>query len=178
MSIMSETVLIATVLIAPISEQSVTVSDSYINRNPVYINHTTFKPYVDIYGPINHSKISQFDKTEGEILSYINLTEGWDGYEAIVPDEETINSALLFLNLIKVELFPAPKAMLSNDGEVSLYWEAEGRYLEIGFDGENQFSYLIDSKDITKGEDDLVVDESIPTPLREELTIISKELSA
>jgi len=175
---MLETMLITTAFIAPIIGKSVTVSDSYISQNPVHINYTPFKPDVDTYNFTNLSEISPFDKTIGEILSYIDLTEGWDGYEAIVPDKETINSTLSFLDIIKSEYFPAPKAMLANDGEVSLYWEVNGKYLEIGFDGENQFSYLIDSEDITKGEDDLVVDGSIPTPLLKELISISKELSA
>ena len=118
----------------------------------------------------------QFDRVEEDILRYKELVKGWDGYEGTAPTEGTISSALLFISLIRLEGFPAPTTTLSSNGEVSLYWEAEGRYLEVGFEEEGTLSYLIDSKDTTKGEDDLLIAEAIPIVLREELSLISKYL--
>lgn len=172
------TVVMATALVAPIYRKSETVSDSYISRNPVHLDYTPFRTDVDTSSFADLNKITPFDKVIGEMLSYIDLTEDWDGYGAISPDKETIHSALEFLELIRSEYFSAPKPMLSGDGEVSMYWESNGKYIEIGFDRKDQFSYLIDSDDITRGEDDLIVDGSIPSPLLKELIIISKELRA
>ena len=38
--------------------------------------------------------VDNFDKTEGELISYKNFTEKWDGYDSIAPDKDIIEGAL------------------------------------------------------------------------------------
>ena len=120
-------------------------------------------------------QINQLNKTEEELLSYIKLTKGWDGYQGVVPEESVINISLNFLKLIKSQNFPAPKPMLSGEGEVSLYWDIDNTYIEVGFEAESFFSYLIDSVDRTTGEDDVKFDsDTIPSNLLIELKELLK----
>ncbi len=119
--------------------------------------------------------LEQFDKTEEELLSYTKLTKGWDGYQGIAPNEDIINSSRNFLKLVKSQNLPAPKPMLSGEGEVSLYWDIDNTYIEVGFEEEMFFSYLIDSVDKTIGEDDVKFENDIlPNNLFLELTKLSK----
>lgn len=116
----------------------------------------------------------QFDKAKEDILRYQELVKGWDDYEGTTPTEGTINSSFLFIDLIRLEDFPAPTAMLTVNGEVDLYWETEGRYLEVEFEGEETFLYSVNSKGAVKKVEGLAVNEPIPSSLREELNLIDK----
>ena len=99
--------------------------------------------------------VDNFDKTEGELISYKNFTEKWDGYDSIAPDKDIIEGALKLLKSIKYLNLPAPQPMLTSEGEVSLYWNSGNTYIETCFDEKNLFSYLIDSPKDTIGEDDI-----------------------
>lgn len=75
-----------------------------------------------------------------ELLSYIDLPEGWDGYHAVPASLDAVVDAFTFLSARPSDiLLPFPQ--LSSDGEVGLYWRTHEVYAEAGFYGDGLFSY-------------------------------------
>lgn len=140
-------------------------SESYITKPTVSKQQDFSSSYRDDVSTSRYLSVNQFDKAEGELSSYLGLTEGWDGYDGIVPSKETISSSLKFLKIINNYNLPAPKPMLSGEGEVSLYWNINDTYIEAGFEDGNLLSFLVNSPDEVFGEDDFQLKEKLPNNL-------------
>ncbi len=97
----------------------------------------------DAQHSVNHKKV------EAEIISYLNLKEGWDGYAATPPDPVTITEAIKFLNLLDLKLLP-PIPQLSSNGCVGLYWETDTLFIDIEFGGNGEYSFY--AKSVEDGE--------------------------
>jgi hypothetical protein len=72
------------------------------------------------------------------------------------PDAAT--DALKFVDLLP-GYFPAPKAVQSEDGIITLFWKTEKIYADIEFHGDRTFSVFTRSKGEKKGDDGL---DSVP----------------
>lgn len=95
-----------------------------------------------------------FERLFQQLQSYANLPAGWDGYEGLPAKTRSLSDAVRLLSLISKSL-PIPRAMLSSDGEISLYWESGVNYAEIDFPGDGTFYYFCESSDTYFDEDGL-----------------------
>lgn len=86
--------------------------------------------------------------------SYRNLEANWDGYGGEPATYESMIDALEFLHSLPVR-FPAPIPMLAGDGEISLFWEDNDRYLEASFPGDATYHYIFNAGDEKFASDDL-----------------------
>lgn len=75
------------------------------------------------------------------IKSYEFLEIGWDGYSGEPPSRNSIIDAIIFIdyNLKEISL---PSPMCGGD-IVSIFWENSNGYLEIDFEGDGKYSYLL-----------------------------------
>ena len=83
---------------------------------------------------------SRKDKLHAKLLSYLDLPEGWDGYEGIPASFEAVDNAFEFLKKRPKDI-PHPYPQIAPDGEVGLYWRTEEVHVELSFYGDGQFSY-------------------------------------
>ena len=80
------------------------------------------------------------DKLHAELLSYLGLPEGWNGYEGEPASFDAVVDAINFL-MMRPEDIPLPYPQIASDGEVGLYWRVGEVYAEVGFYGDGQCSY-------------------------------------
>lgn len=180
MAIIQETLLTALIMGGfGANVESPTQFNSYIVESPSIVRSSFISPNeTDL--SIRSLLIGQnlFEKTEVELNSYLNLEENWDGYQGIAPMQDHIDNSIAYLRFIKSEDLPAPKSMLSGDGEVSLYWDSNDTHIEISFEDNMLVSYLVSSADIVIGEDDIEIHSegsySIPSSIHAKLIDISR----
>lgn len=175
----TETLLTALIFV-PMSPdvESTSKFSSFIVASPT-IKQSTFVPSAKMETSfISMEKRSLFEKTEGELLSYYDLEEDWDGYQGVTPQEDHIRFAIDYLDFIRLQGLRSPKPMLSGDGEVSLYWNSDVVHIEISFEDDKLISYLVSSADKVVGEDDVTVCDAdsylIPPSIQSELIRTSK----
>jgi len=123
------------------------------------------------------SENSNFKKLEGELYSYLDLEENWDGYDGVIPDKKIIDSCQVIIEKLKKSGLDAPKSMLTGAGEVGLYWKADKAYIELSFEENNTFSYIIDNGDTITGEEGCPKNENLPIKLLVALEKNTKEKS-
>ena len=111
----------------------------------------------------------QFNQARLAVKSYSDLTHDWDGVNGRPPSRRAIDEAVILLSQLEGLEVVEPKTMLSNDGEIGLYWRTDRHYLEIGVIGNGNWSaYGVDHNE--KPElmiDDHPIDDSIPERLVE-----------
>ncbi|MBX7496313.1 hypothetical protein K3172_10650 [Qipengyuania sp. 6B39] len=77
-----------------------------------------------------------------ELRQYEMLEPGWDGGEKdVAPSRQAIDEAIQFVENIP-PFIDLPEAMVSNDGEVGLFWHSQGFYLDVGFRGCGECSFF------------------------------------
>jgi hypothetical protein len=101
-----------------------------------------------------------------ELCEYLGLSEDWDGYGGHSPSQQAIYDALEGLRLAYEKNLPAPRAMVSGSGEVSLYWRDADYYCEMGFAGDGKF-YFLAKVDGNKsvGQEEVALHDGIPENL-------------
>lgn len=93
---------------------------------------------------IEESTDTYFDSVYTEIEKYRALTPGWDGVGSVPPGSEHIERVISFINTIPTSL-PLPKAMLSPEGNIGLYWSSDSSYADITFEDNSKiFLYTRD----------------------------------
>jgi hypothetical protein len=90
-----------------------------------------------------HTKMQ--DLVAARLMSYLDLTDNWDGFGGIAPISCAVFDALEFLDQTSGITSP-PQSMLSSDGEVDLLWKSGEVYLDIGFTGDKTFSYYAEGE--------------------------------
>ncbi|MEQ4308560.1 hypothetical protein ABNM12_11420 [Pseudomonas syringae] len=97
-----------------------------------------------------------------ELASYSELKPNWDGYGADPALTASLIDARIFVSSLPPR-FELPKPMLASDGEISLYWDLCGAYLETSFPGDGTFHYIFNKGPIRFSSDDHpVTSPSIP----------------
>lgn len=91
-----------------------------------------------------------------ELGSYSELKPGWDGYDADEVMSESLVDARVFVSSLPPRL-DLPKPMLASDGEISLYWDLRGAYLEASFPGDGTFHYIFNKSSFRFASDDYPV---------------------
>lgn len=101
-------------------------------------------------------------KLHYSIRNYGTYEDNWDGYNGIPAKEETIRDALNFLKLLPSDI-ALPFSGLSGDGEINLFWDRDGIFIDIGFTGDSQFSYFArDSKGKEFSGNYILISSSLP----------------
>ena len=94
-----------------------------------------------------------------KLKNSLNLSSKWVDYDGITPDESTIKSAILFLNIIENNKLSMPRPIIFSDGEVGFIWEnSTNNYVEIGFLHDN-IDYLILFEGVNIHCQDAYIDE-------------------
>lgn len=76
-----------------------------------------------------------------ELWGYECLEAGWDGASTdLAPSREAIKEAILFVESLP-PFVALPVPMVSNDGEVGLFWQDDEFYLDVGFRGVGECSF-------------------------------------
>ncbi len=89
---------------------------------------------------ISSLDIATIEDTKSELLSYINLRNGWDGEGSLAPSKRKISDAFSFLEALP-PIHHSPLPTVFNDGEVGLYWEKGENVLSIIFFGDGKQAY-------------------------------------
>jgi hypothetical protein len=107
-----------------------------------------------------------FGRSNADIVnSYKNYPLNWDGYDGIAPSSETINNTLTFLEKLPYGVIE-PRPGVSGDGEISLFWENDDIYIDIGFTGDGTYVlYARDNEGIEYFKDSIDLNSPLPTAL-------------
>ena len=115
--------------------------------------------------------IKSYDTLERSLYGFLSLSDGWDGYDGIVPSLGVIITSSMMLDKIRELYIEAPKPMLASSGEVGLYWKNKQHYLEICFDTKDSFSYMYDGVEGTFAEADIELENLLPSLLISKLAL-------
>lgn len=77
-----------------------------------------------------------------QLNGYSELEPGWDGPDSVTPSSSDIDLATDFIASIPA-VFPLPKAMLSSDGTLGLYWNDTLMYVDIQFESDRTLSVFL-----------------------------------
>ena len=83
---------------------------------------------------------SQEYELREEIRSYTDLSDDWDADGAIAPCQQAIDDALAFLASRPFGV-PLPLPEVATIGDVGIYWDRGGVFVEVQFGGDGAFSY-------------------------------------
>jgi hypothetical protein len=72
----------------------------------------------------------QFE-VQTQLLKYIQMKQGWNGYSAPAPNKDTAEFALVILNKIMRSLTPIPHVVPSSSGGIQLEWHEKDVDLEL-----------------------------------------------
>ena len=116
----------------------VTVGEQY--------NRDIGQQFVSYSIPEDYTYTIDKNKLIDKLYSYLDLGDDWDGYGGKAPSLKAILEATNFLKSLKTKVLPYP--MLSGDGEVGLYWEQDGYFVDIGFYGDGEYSYYAEGPNL------------------------------
>jgi len=88
-----------------------------------------------------------------QLVGYLKLEPGWDGPGSVAPSASDIELAKEFVASIPA-VYPIPKAMLSGDGIVGLYWDDVFMYVDIQFESDHTLSIF--SRDRASGKEEFI----------------------
>jgi hypothetical protein len=74
------------------------------------------------------------------LRSYRDFEGNWCGYGGVAANNETINNAITFLNLLPEDTMP-PYCGLSGDGEVELIWDKDCIFIDISLPNGSTYSF-------------------------------------
>lgn len=106
------------------------------------------------------ARVAAVQRLYREIESYLALESGWDGYDADDANKGSIQEARVFIAALPSQ-YKVPKSTIASDGEISLYWAQEDRYLEASFPGDGTYHYIYSAPGERFGSPDIAV--TIPT---------------
>ena len=109
-----------------------------------------------------YQQTARVDKLIQQLNDYLNLKENWDAYNGVAPRVKTINDAIKFVKSLPKKI-PLPEPMIAGSGTVGLYWDSQGIYAEIGFEGDGTFwCYGEDNQGNEAGEDRVDLGDKLP----------------
>jgi hypothetical protein len=85
--------------------------------------------------------LSYYYAVRSELLSYTSLPRNWDGYTALSPKESHVELAYNLLRSVYELGLPMPRSQINSDGEISLYWRDDFRYMEVSVESDDTTSF-------------------------------------
>lgn len=117
------------------------VSDKYETTLTVHpLPRHASAPTELVQYPARRQEPSAEDKLHAKLLSYMDLTDDWDGYGAAPPSIDAVLDAVAFLVMRPRDIL-SPFPQIASDGEVGLYWRTGEVHAEVGFYGDGDLSY-------------------------------------
>lgn len=115
-------------------------------------NYSTNNKFIkdDLIELREEQKFENINNVFSRLKSFSQLSDEWDGPDSKVPSLEDIEKVINFVMSIRA-VFLLPKAMLSRDGTVSLYWDDSVIYVDLQFEHDNTISIF--SKDRSSGKE-------------------------
>ncbi len=155
---LSSVMLIAGLLINPITDIPTYATQSY----SIYSH----------YAQTGQQNEIDFEEGITDLInSYKNYPANWDGYDGIPPLSETVNNTLEFIEKLPFNA-KEPRPGVSGDGEISLFWESDDIFVDIGFLGDEKYTfYARDDQAIEYFKDDLDLKDPIPEALLNLITL-------
>ena len=135
---------VATEIISSIAEK--TVATEIISSIVSIVSIVSIAPIVEKIIPVENVQRDIFSQLE----SYSNLEPNWDGPDSVIPSRLDIDRVINFVETIPV-IFPQPKAMISRNGDIELYWDDSIVYIDIQFEPDNMLSLF--SRNRSSGEE-------------------------
>jgi len=92
---------------------------------------------------VNFARINVTEKSESanEMLSYLSLSNGWDGPSSVAPSKKAIGDAFAFVQRLPINN-EIPEPTVYADGEVGWYWTKGEDVVSIVFDGDGRYAYF------------------------------------
>jgi hypothetical protein len=134
--------------------------DHSISRGPIHKADTISRP-----ADVDYELTSR-------IVEYSNLADDWDGYGGKAARLATVMDALDFLRRYPSTL-PKPRPTVTGAGVIGLYWEGNGCYASIDFDGSGGYCYLADRPGDKGGEDRVPLSAPLPQRLLEVIALVA-----
>ena len=117
------------------------ISDQYETTLTVHpLPRRASAPTEPVQYLVRRREPSAEDKLHARLLSYLDLTDDWDGYGAAPPSIDAVLDAVDFL-VMRPRDVPLPFPQIAPDGEVGLYWRTGEVHAEVGFCGHGDLSY-------------------------------------
>ncbi|MBY0499322.1 MAG: hypothetical protein K2P74_06900 [Nitrosomonas sp.] len=114
------------------------------------INTSNDSEIKNINTPEEREVFAVINNVFSKLESFSGLEPGWDGDGSIVPSENDLDNAIEFVRSIPAVL-TLPKAMLSGNGTVGLYWDDSIVYTDIQFESNKTISIF--SRNRLSGEE-------------------------
>lgn len=137
--------------------------------NPIHDIPTNSTPDYSTYS--HYTQTGQQNEIDFEnsitdaIMSFQNYPANWDGYEGIPASSETVKDTLIFMEKLPFGV-NEPRPGLSGDGEISLFWETDDIFVDIGFLGDGKYAfYARDSQAVEYFKDDIDLKAPLPEAL-------------
>jgi hypothetical protein len=153
----------ATTLINPVWDQIADVTFSAANDG-----HTLSMP-ASSFGQQVYQDFGQ--SIPDKIYSFLEYEKNWDGYDGVVPSVKTVNEAVFFFNRLPLGVLE-PRPGFSGDGEISLFWEFDRVFVDIGFLGDGVYTiYAKDQEGIEYFKDEMGINESLPVAIKNLISV-------
>jgi len=133
--------------------------DGWVGSNDIKVEHSQengWPGYVQskkASGDFVDESLTAKDKVSAQLFGFLGLDDDWDGYGAQKPANKAVYDALEYLNLIPKGI-PMPVSMASSDGEIGLFWEQQGYYIDVGFYGDDTYSFYAENPSGSSLSDD------------------------
>lgn len=118
---------------------------------------------------------SKYCELMKKIESYQYLKKNWDGYDGIAPKKEVISFANGIIQVLQKYKISAPKAMVSGQGEIGLFWKGQNDYIEISLEEDFSSSYFVKNDNEVYGEEDCFAEYKLPDKLLKALVARSTQ---
>jgi hypothetical protein len=125
---------------------------------------TTTPIFIESKATLNELYRDRVDNKAFKRIRELGLySENWDGTGAIPPTGQAINDAESFLRVLLGREVTIPHISLAADGEINFLWNLKEIRLDLGFYGDQTYSYYGKGKDGKEYlEDEVAIANSLP----------------
>lgn len=118
--------------------------DSRVDSGPT-TNELVMAPTVitdDVVMPTSASSVSDRRVYLAQkVREFQALTDGWDGVGSVAALRNSIEASVSFIDCLPGGI-PLPNAMVAATGEVGFYWDLDGGFADINFEGNGSASFF------------------------------------
>ena len=111
-----------------------------------------------------HSDFSQEEsRLRAKLDSYGALEDDWDGEGATAPSNAAVEDVLEFLDA-RPDDIPLPLPEVASIGDIGIYWDRDGIFAEVQFEGDRNYSFYAQRTEARKtveeyGRDGIAISE-------------------
>lgn len=79
-----------------------------------------------------------------KLRTFTDYEDNWDGYGGKAAASEAVRDASAFIRQLPIDV-AQPDPQLSGDGEISLIWDMDAFFIDVGFYGNGRMAYYVDT---------------------------------